>query len=790
MRRTIRFLTMALAWSLAASVLTSGAVAQDEPPPPPGCDANGDGDATGYDAWIVSDGDDDAAAELSEKAGLDLRPRSDGYRWRVPVCIEYVDDGDGSTDDEHMAVTGSATTVLADEAPRWQANALNEALDNLRDDIARPGPATSPHVRDLQYVGLETWLAVDPGAWINLFDQGDDGEVVVTVSAQPTASVWTFEDGVSIRCTTNVAYVEGAPGPAPCGREFTDTTNITNVDFRVHLEYTYQWTSTIGGSGSGVISGEDLGRFPLTVGEIQTFLTDGDVDVPDAGGDHPPIGSEFPRDDSNCGITDLGDCLGDVIEGLTDLALELVPDAVKDAAQMVLDFLEGCASYVGEVFSSVGEIISQLGQLITDPSGFISEKLDVARALYDGIQEDPAGFALEFLGDAVDYDLLQENPAEWAGKIGCEIAVSIITGGAAASGRFARIFDDVNAFMDDFRDWQRRRDDDNDGDGPDGPTCRASFPGGTEVVLADGSRQPIEQIREGTKVLSHDLDTGRWLARPVLHQWSYLDTDEMATAVLADGTAIIATDHHQFWVPNRMTWVELQDVNAADQFLTPAGAVAVSSIEISPSGPTEVWELTVAVEHNFLVAAGDNLLLVHNKCGNLPDNDGINSRLSDEGLDWVSADDVNGAWDRYEGDLSADEWLDRYVVIRRNAGQGNAYETARLGELGVDKNTEVFNVIDENGDAVPGFIPDGVRSDSPPDWVEVKDYAQSTLYPSSNAGAMVQELIRRARQGDDPGTFTLVMSNTDNLSDGMRDLFDQAEALDITINLVEVPRGG
>ena len=189
---------------------------------------------------------------------------------------------------------------------------------------------------------------------------------------------------------------------------------------------------------------------------------------------------------------------------------------MKEALEKVWDFLEGCASFVGDTFGSIKDVATQFGQLVTNGPAFIRDKLDVAKSLHDGIRADPGGFSTEFLGDAVELDLLESNPAQWAGKVGCELAVAILTGGAAASGRFANLLGDASRFANRVRDWIRRRD--SDRNGADCPA--SSFPTGTQVQLADGSRRPIEAVRPGDTVWAFDPPPARgapgrcWLSGP------------------------------------------------------------------------------------------------------------------------------------------------------------------------------------------------------------------------------------------------------------------------------------
>lgn len=416
---------------------------------------------------------------------------------------------------------------------------------------------------------------------------------------------------------------------------------------------------------------------------------------------------------------------------------------------------------------------------MVDPQAFVRDKLQVAQAMYDGIHADSAGFAKEFFGGMVDAELFKADKAQWAGKIGCELAVGILTGGATASGRFANLLGDVNRFADRVRDWIRRGDKDGDGDVD---VCTASsFPSGTEVLLADGSRRRIEAIRAGDTVLAFDAVNGAWAGRPVLRQWSYLDTDEMATLRLTDGSTVSATDHHRFWSASRGGFEELEALTPGERLQTPQGPVFVDDVSVRPSAPTLVWELSVAVDHTYAVFAGDSAVAVHNRCEfDLPDNDKITRRLADEGLDGITAEDVQRAWASYTGDLPPDRWLDKYIVIRRNAGVGGEYETKILTEQALTKNAKAYPPDD------PTFIPDAVRSDEPPRFVEIKNYEKTDLQPGTNAGSQVKYLIdwRQGNPTSPAPSFELWISDESAMSQSFRDLLTRAvnEDVDVTVN--------
>ncbi|GAA1445828.1 hypothetical protein [Nocardiopsis tropica] len=118
-----------------------------------------------------------------------------------------------------------------------------------------------------------------------------------------------------------------------------------------------------------------------------------------------------------------------------------------------------------------------------------------------------------------------------------------------------------------------------------------SFVPGTQVVMADGSTRPIEEVDVGEKVLATDPETGERTARTVLAtivgsgakhlvQITVDPTTEREAAggetgseaegeqseqsgipgPVAAGDVIIATDEHPFWVPDLEQWVDAVDL--------------------------------------------------------------------------------------------------------------------------------------------------------------------------------------------------------------------------------------
>lgn len=150
---------------------------------------------------------------------------------------------------------------------------------------------------------------------------------------------------------------------------------------------------------------------------------------------------------------------------------------------------------------------------------------------------------------------------------------------------------------------------------------RHSFPPGTLVLLADGTRKPIEQVQQGDVVLAANPGTGTVEARPVVATWVHdnepdrteltLDTD----GVSGDATATIsATDWHPIWVADLKAWVPIANIKAGSWLQTAAGTwIQVTAVR-DAIGTGKAYDLTVDTTHTYHVAVGNTSLLVHN-CG-------------------------------------------------------------------------------------------------------------------------------------------------------------------------------
>ncbi|MFJ3216604.1 RHS repeat-associated core domain-containing protein [Kitasatospora sp. NPDC086801] len=175
------------------------------------------------------------------------------------------------------------------------------------------------------------------------------------------------------------------------------------------------------------------------------------------------------------------------------------------------------------------------------------------------------------------------------------------------------------------------------------PGCKTgnSFVPGTLVVMADGTRKPIEELATGDQVLSADPATGRIAAEEVtatitgdggknlyeitVNPATTTQTPEVthpsdeATAAAATYTVdvtksqtLTATDKHPFWLPQTREWIAADELQPGQWLETSAGTwVQISSIR-SYTQQQRVHNLTVSDLHTYYVLAGTTPVLVHN----------------------------------------------------------------------------------------------------------------------------------------------------------------------------------
>lgn len=138
-----------------------------------------------------------------------------------------------------------------------------------------------------------------------------------------------------------------------------------------------------------------------------------------------------------------------------------------------------------------------------------------------------------------------------------------------------------------------------------------SFSGTTLVLMADGSKKPIEKIKPGDKVLATDPETGKQVAKKVtgtIKHW-----DRMSDLVLADGTVLRTTEDHPYWSVDDQRFERADELSAGERVLSADGrTVKVEGLEWVTGRDGWAYNLSVEGIHTYHV--GSDEILVHNVC--------------------------------------------------------------------------------------------------------------------------------------------------------------------------------
>ncbi|WP_191304184.1 LamG-like jellyroll fold domain-containing protein [Lentzea cavernae] len=150
-----------------------------------------------------------------------------------------------------------------------------------------------------------------------------------------------------------------------------------------------------------------------------------------------------------------------------------------------------------------------------------------------------------------------------------------------------------------------------------------SFVPGTLVVMGDGSRKKIEDLRAGEHVLATDPTTSTSGPREVTEVRTKTSERVMVELTDSSGGKIKATDEHPFWVESEKRWVKAIDLKPTYRFLTADNRSAEVTGTRTWSGIEKVHNFTVDGLHTYYVASSREAapLLVHNEDQRSPDCD-------------------------------------------------------------------------------------------------------------------------------------------------------------------------
>ncbi|MFE7135688.1 polymorphic toxin-type HINT domain-containing protein, partial [Streptomyces sp. NPDC057638] len=146
-----------------------------------------------------------------------------------------------------------------------------------------------------------------------------------------------------------------------------------------------------------------------------------------------------------------------------------------------------------------------------------------------------------------------------------------------------------------------------------------SFLPGTKVLMADGSRTPIEKVREGDTVLATDPTTGKTSRQKVTATITGSGEKHLVELTLdTDGPRgtttgkLTATTGHPFWVPSLKKWLKAGELKPGQWLHTGAGTSVQLDAVRAWTQKAAVYNLTVDRAHTYYALAGATPVLVHN----------------------------------------------------------------------------------------------------------------------------------------------------------------------------------
>jgi hypothetical protein len=193
-----------------------------------------------------------------------------------------------------------------------------------------------------------------------------------------------------------------------------------------------------------------------------------------------------------------------------------------------------------------------------------------------------------------------------------------------------------------------------------------SFAGATTVLMADGTRRPIEDVKVGDEVIATDPETGEQVAKTVEHVFVH---DDIVVDLVVDGEVITTTADHPFWSVTDQRFERADELSRGEKVLGADGTViTVSGLELGTAREALAYNLSVKGIHTYHV--GTDAILVHNSC--FTSLDALNNPKSLEGLTPSQVDDLarNAGFEVRAGSASAKNPATRYYLPGTNGSQG------------------------------------------------------------------------------------------------------------------------
>ncbi len=205
-----------------------------------------------------------------------------------------------------------------------------------------------------------------------------------------------------------------------------------------------------------------------------------------------------------------------------------------------------------------------------------------------------------------------------------------------------------------------------------------SFSGATAVLMADGTKKPIEDIKVGDKVIATDPETGKRVTRRVTRVWVH---DDQLLDLIIDGDVITTTEDHLFWSVTDRRFERADRLVAGEVVLgDDRRQIAVSGFRLGKERTTLAYNLSIAGVHTYHV--GEEAVLVHNECSDVA-YQGVR-HIRDE----IAREGKNGShsWAARMSDDELGSYLDGFIT----RGGGQRLDDGALGWYDPDRGIAII----------------------------------------------------------------------------------------------------
>lgn len=145
---------------------------------------------------------------------------------------------------------------------------------------------------------------------------------------------------------------------------------------------------------------------------------------------------------------------------------------------------------------------------------------------------------------------------------------------------------------------------------------RNSFIAGTKVLLADGTKKPIEKLNPGDKVIATDPHSGKTTVKAATATILTTDDEHYVDISVRDQQgstgSLTTTAHHPFWSVTAHAWKDAATLKPGTKLREDDGTTTTIQSVRTYTALQDTYNLTVADLHTYYVLAGETPVLVHN----------------------------------------------------------------------------------------------------------------------------------------------------------------------------------